>query len=68
MIDKWFGRVMDALDRNNLWEDTAVFLCTDHGHYLGEKDIWGKPRVAHLQPARPHSADGRVAGSAGRVD
>jgi arylsulfatase A-like enzyme len=20
-----------------------VILCTDHGHYLGEKDIWGKP-------------------------
>ncbi|MBL9095679.1 MAG: sulfatase, partial [Alphaproteobacteria bacterium] len=20
-------------------------LCTDHGHYLGEKDIWGKPAV-----------------------
>ena len=20
-------------------------LCTDHGHYLGERDIWGKPQV-----------------------
>ena len=20
-----------------------VVICTDHGHYLGEKDIWGKP-------------------------
>ena len=22
-----------------------VILCTDHGHYLGEKDLWGKPGV-----------------------
>ena len=43
MIDAWFGRVLDAIDRNGLWEDTAVIVCTDHGHYLGEKDIWGKP-------------------------
>ena len=43
MIDAWFGRVLDAIDRKGLWDDTAVFVCTDHGHYLGEKDIWGKP-------------------------
>lgn len=42
MIDTWFGRVVDAIDRNNLWDDTAVIVCTDHGHYLGEKDNWGK--------------------------
>jgi hypothetical protein len=45
MIDHWLGRVLDAIDRNDLWKDTAVILCTDHGHYLGEKDIWGKPGV-----------------------
>jgi arylsulfatase A-like enzyme len=50
MIDAWFGRVLDAIDRNNMWEDTAVFVCTDHGHYLGEKDIWGKPGVPIYNP------------------
>jgi arylsulfatase A-like enzyme len=45
MIDAWFGKVIDAIDRNSLWADTAVILCTDHGHYLGEKDIWGKGPV-----------------------
>ncbi|WP_304175307.1 sulfatase [Phenylobacterium aquaticum] len=45
MIDHWLGKVLDALDRNGLVDDTAVILCTDHGHYLGEKDIWGKPGV-----------------------
>ncbi len=50
MIDAWFGRVLDAIDRHNLWEDTAVIVCTDHGHYLGEKDIWGKPGVPVYEP------------------
>jgi len=45
MIDAWLGRVLDEIDRQNLWDTTAVILCTDHGHYLGEKDIWGKPAV-----------------------
>ena len=45
MIDHWLGRVIDMIDAKNLWKDTMVVLCTDHGHYLGEKDIWGKPAV-----------------------
>lgn len=45
MIDHWFGKIVDAMDRNKLWDDTLFILCTDHGHYLGEKDIWGKPGV-----------------------
>ena len=45
MIDAWFGRVLDQIDRSNIWHDTAVIVCTDHGHYLGEKDNWGKPGV-----------------------
>jgi arylsulfatase A-like enzyme len=43
MIDHWFGKVLDALDAGSLWDDTAVIVTTDHGHYLGEDDIWGKP-------------------------
>ncbi len=50
MIDHWFGKVLDALDRTNAWQDTAVVLCTDHGYYLGESDassldLWGKPAI-----------------------
>jgi arylsulfatase A-like enzyme len=37
--------VLDAIERNKLSESTAIIVCTDHGHYLGEKDIWGKPAV-----------------------
>jgi arylsulfatase A-like enzyme len=50
MIDHWFGRVTAALDNQGLWETTAVIVCTDHGHYLGEKDIWGKPGVMQYEP------------------
>ena len=55
MIDHWLGRVLDAMDATNAWEDTAVILCTDHGHYLGERDVhgrdvWGKPGVPVYKP------------------
>jgi len=50
MIDHWFGRLLDTLDELELWHNTAVILCTDHGHYLGEKDIFGKPGVPHYEP------------------
>lgn len=45
MIDAWFGRMLDAIDNNEYWDDTAVIVTTDHGHYLGEKDAWGKPPI-----------------------
>ncbi|MBV9332299.1 MAG: sulfatase-like hydrolase/transferase [Alphaproteobacteria bacterium] len=49
MIDRWLGKVLDEIDAQDLWDDTLVILCTDHGHYLGEKDIWGKPAVPLYQ-------------------
>ena len=50
MIDHWFGKLLDTIDARGLADDTAIIVCTDHGHYLGEetvdgKDIWGKPSV-----------------------
>jgi arylsulfatase A-like enzyme len=54
MIDHWFGGVVDALDQRDLWDTTAVAVCTDHGHYLGDvrggQDIWGKPGVPQYEP------------------
>ena len=44
--DHYFGKLLDHFDRNNLWEDTALILSTDHGFLLGEHDWWGK----NLQP------------------
>jgi arylsulfatase A-like enzyme len=48
MIDAWFGRLLDVLEP--LCEDTAVIVCTDHGHFLGEKDIFGKPGCPIYEP------------------
>lgn len=50
MIDKWLGVMLDAIDAAALWNDTLVILVTDHGHYHGEKDIWGKPGAPLYQP------------------
>jgi len=49
MIDHWFGKILDQMDDDNRWSDTLFVLCTDHGHFLGEKDIWGKPRVPQYE-------------------
>jgi hypothetical protein len=43
MIDHWLGRLIDAVEAKGLWDDTVFVLCTDHGHYLGERDTFGKP-------------------------
>ncbi len=50
MIDHWLGRLLAAIDAKGLADDTMVVICTDHGHYLGEKDIWGKPGAPIFQP------------------
>ncbi len=50
MIDHWLGRLLGALDRRGLRESTAVILCTDHGHYLGERDAFGKPPLPIFEP------------------
>jgi arylsulfatase A-like enzyme len=50
MIDHWVGKLFAAIERGGFYDDTAVIVCTDHGHYLGEKDIWGKPAVPIYEP------------------
>ena len=42
MCDRSLGRVLDAMDEHDLWRDTLLIVCTDHGLLLGEKDWWGK--------------------------
>jgi arylsulfatase A-like enzyme len=41
-MDAQVGRVMDALERDGLAENTIVVLFSDHGYHLGEKDLTGK--------------------------
>lgn len=42
MCDKSLGRVLDAMDEHNLWEDTLLLVNTDHGFLLGEHGWWAK--------------------------
>lgn len=49
-IDHWLGQVLDRFDAQQLWDDTALVVCTDHGHYLGERDIFGKPGAPVYSP------------------
>jgi hypothetical protein len=42
MCDRSLGRVMDFMDANQMWDDTYLMVCTDHGFLLGEHGWWGK--------------------------
>ncbi|HWV21057.1 MAG TPA: sulfatase [Devosia sp.] len=42
MCDANLGRVLDLMDEKNMWSDTMLVVCTDHGYMLGERGWWGK--------------------------
>lgn len=45
MCDHYLGKVLDAMDAHNLWDDTLLIVNTDHGFLLGEHDWWAKTRM-----------------------
>lgn len=69
MCDHYFGRLLDYLDRHDMWKDTAVILTTDHGFLLAEHDWWGKNRmpffneISHLPLIVHHPAHAGQAGT-----
>ncbi|GKX27542.1 sulfatase [Vallitalea longa] len=42
MCDFYLGKVIDIMDRHNMWEDTMLIVNTDHGYLLGEHGWWAK--------------------------
>lgn len=41
-MDHQVGRVLDALEKNELADNTIIIFLSDHGYHLGEKEITGK--------------------------
>jgi len=72
LCDHELGRLLDFMDREAMWDDTALVVTTDHGFLLGEHDWWAKNvmpcynEVAHIplffhHPALAHRAGERCA-------
>ncbi|MCL2001264.1 MAG: sulfatase, partial [Planctomycetes bacterium] len=54
LCDAQLGRILDYMDAENLWRNTMLIVCTDHGFLLGEHGWWAKNippyynEVAHI--------------------
>jgi len=65
--DAQVGKVLNALDQQDLWKDTVVILLGDHGYNLGEHNWWNKNvlydhscRVPLMIYAPDESAEGKT--------
>ncbi len=43
--DYYLGKILDHMDKENMWGDTMLIVNTDHGFLLGEHDWWAKCRM-----------------------
>jgi iduronate 2-sulfatase len=39
-VDEQVGRLLDAVDRLQLWDNLTIVLTSDHGMHNGEKGTW----------------------------
>jgi arylsulfatase A-like enzyme len=67
MTDRWVGKLLDAMDRYDMWKDTMVIFTSDHGYMLGEHQFMAKNvmpaynEITHI-PLMVHMPGGEGAG------
>lgn len=44
-VDAQVGKLLEVLDRRQLWDNTIVVMLGDHGYHLGEHGWWNKVTV-----------------------
>jgi arylsulfatase A-like enzyme len=49
-VDEQFGMLLDALRRCGIYDDTAVFLFSDHGDYTGDYEVVEKAQNTFEEP------------------
>jgi arylsulfatase A-like enzyme len=43
--DEYLGKFLDLMDEQDMWKDTMLIVCTDHGYLLGEHGWWAKNKM-----------------------
>ena len=52
-MDAQLGKIMDAMDSLELWQNTTVVFFGDHGYHLGQRGWWNKNTLFELSARAP---------------
>jgi len=52
-MDAQAGKLIAAMDRLELWQNTIVVFFSDHGYHLGDRDWWNKNTVFESSARAP---------------
>ncbi len=66
--DEWIGRLIGALEREGVLQETMIVVSADHGENLGELNIWGDHQTADRITCRVPLVVRLPGGGGGRVD